>query len=135
MKAKKTKAKKTKANERRNENEAWEMFSTSKLVEELMKRDRLTVDLMAEETGRPVQYFIEIIRHLRDINQEDALLFERCFGWSAVELLEHQIHDKMARLMALIDILKIWRELFKQEIKWREGEAEIKKLLALIEKI
>src|SRR5205823_4422850 len=105
------KTKKMKTNGHQKENEAWDMFSTSKLVENLMKRDDLTVDLMAQKTGKPVQYFIEIIRYVRDINQKDALLFERCLGWSARELLDHQIRDIMARVMALFDILKIRGEL------------------------
>jgi len=123
-----------KTNEGRNENEAREMFSTSKLVEELMKRDGLTVDLMAEKTGKPVQYFIEIIRHVRDVEEKDALLFERRFGWSAIELIDHQIRDRIARTKVRRDILKIWVELLTHEVEWRETEAEIKKFLALIEK-
>ena len=111
------------------------MFSTSKLVEDLMKRDCLTVDLMAQKTGKPVQHFIEIIRHARDFNQKDALLFERCLGWSAIELLDHHTRDMMARLRVLIDSLKIRGQLLKQEIKRREVEAESKKFLALVEKM
>ena len=122
------------ANKYRKETEALDMFSASKLVEDLMKRDGLTVDLMAEKTGKPVQYFIEIIRHLRDVDKEEALLFERCFGWSAIELLDHQSRDVIARLKAHTDILKIWGKLFEQEVKRRKVEAHVKKLLALIEK-
>ena len=129
------KTKKMKTNEHQKENETWDMFGISKLVEDLMKRDGLTVDLMAQKTGKPVQYFIEIIRHARDINQKDALLFERCLGWSARELLDHHIRDLMARFMVLIDLLKIRRQLLKQEIDCRKEEAESKKFLALIERM
>jgi len=128
------KTKKMKTNGHQKENEAWDMFSTSKLVKDLMKRDDLTVDLMAQKTGKPVQYLIKIITHVRDINQKDALLFQRYFGWSAIDLLDHQLRDKMARLKALNAILKIRRELLKQEIELCKVEAESKKFLALIEK-
>jgi plasmid maintenance system antidote protein VapI len=122
------KTKKMKTNEHQKENEAWDMFSTPKLVEGLMKRDGLTVDFMAEKTGKPVQYFIEIIRHVRDINQKDALLFERCFGWSAIELIDHQTRDSIAKAEVRRDIRKIC-------VRLLELEVEVKKLLALTEKM
>jgi plasmid maintenance system antidote protein VapI len=129
------KTKKMKTNEHQKENEAWDMFSTPKLVEDLMKRDGLTVDFMAEKTGKPVQYFIEIIRHVRDINQKDALLFERCFGWSAIELIDHQTRDSIAKAEVRRDIRKIWVRLLELEVEWPKVEAELEKLLALTEKM
>ena len=120
---------------RRRENEELKMFSTSKLVEDLMKRDGLTADLMAEQTGKPVQYIIEIIKHVRDITKDDALLFERRLGWSAIELLDHQIRDLLARYKAQMELLKIWSKLLKLGFEIRKFEARVEKFEALVEKI
>jgi plasmid maintenance system antidote protein VapI len=117
------------------ENEVLEMFSASKLVEDLMKRDGLTADLVAGQTGKPVQYIIEILEHVRDITREDALLFERRLGWSALELLDHQTSDVMAKYKAQMEILKIWSGLLKVAVETREFERQVKKFEALVEKI
>ncbi len=117
------------------ENEELEMFSTSKLVEDLMKRDGLTADLMAEQTGKPVQYIIEIIKHVRDITEDDALLFDRRLGWSAIGLLDHQTRDLLARNKAQTEILKIWSKLLKLGVEIRKLEPRVEKFEALVEKI
>jgi len=114
--------------------EVWEMFSAAKLVEDAMKHEGLTVDLVAEAIGKPVQYVIEIIKHVRDITVDDALFLQRRFGWPAEELLDHQIRDLLARFKAYIEHLKIWGELWKLGVKERELEALSEKFLALIEK-
>ena len=84
-------------------NKVLEMFSTSKLMEDLMKRDGLTADLVAEKTGKPVQYIIEITKHLRDMTRDDALLFEQRLGWSSIELLDHLLSDRLAKDKARIE--------------------------------
>ena len=119
----------------RRENEELEMFSTSKLVEDLMKRDGLTADLMAEQTGKPVQYIIEIIKHVRDVTKDDALLFERRLGWSAIALLDHQTRDLVARSKAQTEILKIWSKLLKLGVEIRKLEPRVEEFEALVEKI
>jgi len=124
-----------KSKKRRRENEELEMFSTSKLVEDLMKRDGLTADLMAEQTGKPVQYIIEIIKHVRDITEDDALLFERRLGWSAIELLDHQTRDLLARDKTQTEILKIWSKLLKLGFEMRKLKPRVEKFEALVEKI
>src|SRR5260370_42494110 len=119
----------------RRENEELELFSTSKLMEDLMKPYGLTADLMAEQTGKPVQYIIEIIKHVRDITVDDALLFERRLGWSAIELLDHQTRDLLARNKAQTEILKIWPKLLKLGVEIRELKPRVEKFEALVEKI
>jgi len=120
---------------KRRENEELEMLSTSKLVEDLMKRDGLTADLMAEQTGKPVQHVIEIIKHVRDITEDDALLFERRLGWSAIELLDHQTRDLLARNKTQTEILKIWSKLLKLGFEILKLKPRVEKFEALVEKI
>jgi hypothetical protein len=126
---------KMKSEKPQKENEMLEMFSTSKLVEDLMKRDGLTADLVAQRTGKPVQYVIEISKHVRDITRDDALLFERRLGWSAIKLLDHQVSDLLARYKAQLEILKIWSKLLKLAVETRELESWDEKFKARVEKI
>ncbi len=121
--------------QRHHSGSACKQRATSKLVEDLMKRDGLTADLMAEQTGKPVQYIIEIIKHVRDITEDDALVFERRLGWSAIELLDHQTRDLLARNKTQTEILKIWSKLLKLGFEIRKLKPRVEKFEALVEKI
>ena len=114
--------------QRHHSGSACKQRATSKLVEDLMKRDGLTADLMAEQTGKPVQYIIEIIKDVRDITEDDAWLFERRLGWSAIELLDHQTRDLLARNKTQTEILKIWSKLLKLGFEIRKFEALVEKI-------
>jgi len=49
---------------------------------------------MMKETGKPVEYIVEIIKRQRRITTQIASLFERYFGWPAQVLLTWQLlHD------------------------------------------
>jgi plasmid maintenance system antidote protein VapI len=126
---------KAKSKNQGKENEVLEMFSTSKLVNDLMRRDGLTVDLMAEATGKPVQHIIEIIKRVRWLTQEDALLFERRLRWSAEELLDRQLRDLMAMDKALWETAKIWLGVLKLGVDTLELRDLVDKTLRAVSEL
>jgi hypothetical protein len=109
------------------ENEAFEMFSACRLVYDLMRRDGLTPDQMMKKSGMPTQNIVEILEGKRVITHGIAVLFERCFRWSAIELLDHQLRDLIGRFMVRVEIAK-------NHLEFLTKAAEIQELIARIEK-
>jgi plasmid maintenance system antidote protein VapI len=118
-----------KSKNQEKENEVLEMFSTSKLVNDLMRRDGLTPDLMMKKTGMPTQYILAICEGKLDMTSGIALLFEKCLGWSAIELLCYQLRDLMGRTMARLKIAKNYLEFSTKAAEMQESIAQIEKKL------
>jgi hypothetical protein len=116
-----------KSNKNRRENEVLEMFSASKLVNDLMRRDGLTPNLMMKKSGMPEENIVAILEGKLRITEGNALLFEQCFGWPARDLLYQQALDDIAMLKALAELTRNHLEFFKTA-------AEMQQLIARIEK-
>jgi hypothetical protein len=114
-----------KSNKNRRENKVLEMFSASKLVNDLMRRDGLTPNLMMKKSGMPEGYIVAILEGKLRITEGNALLFERCFGWPARDLLYPQALDDIAVLKALAEITRN---------EFCKTAAEMRQLIARIEK-
>jgi plasmid maintenance system antidote protein VapI len=124
-----------KSEKRQRKSEVLELSSACKLVNDLMKRDGLTPDQMMKESGMPRQNIVAILEGKLAITPENASLFQRCFGWSAMELLDHQLSDLMAGGKALTEMLKIRLEVLKVGSEMRKLQPLIEKFEALVEKI
>jgi plasmid maintenance system antidote protein VapI len=118
-----------KSNKNRRENEVLEMFSASKLVNDLMRRDGLTPNLMMKKSGMPEEYIVAILEGKVRITEGNALLFERCFGWPARDLLCQQALDDIAMLKALAEIMRNELEFFKTAAEMRQVIARTEKRL------
>jgi plasmid maintenance system antidote protein VapI len=108
-------------------NEELDMYSACKLVNELMKRDGLTPDRMMRKSGMPAQFIVAILQGGLRITEGNALLFQRCFDWPAIQLLHAQLCDDLAMAAVQARMLKVI--LLCQEVL-----AQIENLRALVEK-
>jgi addiction module HigA family antidote len=101
------------------------------LARDFVTPSGLTPEQMMKKTGMPIKNIVQIIESKRPITPAIALLFERCFGWSAQELVACQTHYALRVGSLQLKIRSNSAKFYVKALEWHQVFAKMCALLHL----
>ena len=101
------------------------------LARDFIRPSGLTLEQMMKKTGMPIKNIVEIIESRRPITPAIASLFERCFSWSAQELVACETHYKLRSGLLKLKIRSNCAKFYVEALEWHQVFAKMCALLHL----